>query len=471
MKKIGLLICIIAIVFVFPATAFAGVQAEIIRAFVTDDVLYTYVDITGAEKAITKAEAKIGTGVYPATDSMLTVRQAGSPVRYMLLIDGSTSMGGYKDEIVSFTEELSALSGENTSFYLAKFGEKLTINDEDIAADSIVSEVENLKFDEHATKLHDCINESLDYFEAMPRKGNELRCMIIISDAVEYNPQGGMSFDDIQKRIESSDAMLYGVGLGKNDDALEKLDVLVEASGGNSWELKSTDLSSKIAEEIVEYSSDLYVTGFDISGCEASSESESISVTFSSGSELICRAERSVMIPELNADETANEDNPPTQLPEEPEDSEQGNPYSSEDTISDTNDSQNTPIGLIVGICAAGIVVAVIITLLLKKKNKTGSGIFVKIEVIEGNYAGKTTEFILNNELLVGNSKKCAIKFNDDTLLECNTRVFFAGDRIYVEDMGSQQGTSVNGIIINMPNVLRSGDVISSGNIAFKIKF
>ena len=285
MKKIGLLICIIAIVFVFPATAFAGVQAEIIRAFVTDDVLYTYVDITGAEKAITKAEAKIGTGVYPATDSMLTVRQAGSPVRYMLLIDGSTSMGGYKDEIVSFTEELSALSGENTSFYLAKFGEKLTINDEDIAADSIVSEVENLKFDEHATKLHDCINESLDYFEAMPRKGNELRCMIIISDAVEYNPQGGMSFDDIQKRIESSDAMLYGVGLGKNDDALEKLDVLVEASGGNSWELKSTDLSSKIAEEIVEYSSDLYVTGFDISGCEASSESESISVTFSSGSE------------------------------------------------------------------------------------------------------------------------------------------------------------------------------------------
>ena len=73
-------------------SALAAASADLVRTFVYDGTLYTYVVLSGVTEPITKAEATVGGQVFPASDSLKTVRQAGSPVVEMLLVDCSNSM-------------------------------------------------------------------------------------------------------------------------------------------------------------------------------------------------------------------------------------------------------------------------------------------------------------------------------------------------------------------------------------------
>lgn len=70
----------------------AAPAAELVRVFETGGVLYTYVSLTGSDRPITKAEAKLGRQSFPAAGTLETVRQAGFPVEYLLLVDNSNSM-------------------------------------------------------------------------------------------------------------------------------------------------------------------------------------------------------------------------------------------------------------------------------------------------------------------------------------------------------------------------------------------
>ncbi len=58
----------------------AAGPAEIVRAFVYEGTLYTYISMDGMEKPITKAEAKVGGQTFSASGRLETVRQAGAPV-------------------------------------------------------------------------------------------------------------------------------------------------------------------------------------------------------------------------------------------------------------------------------------------------------------------------------------------------------------------------------------------------------
>ena len=40
-----------------------------------------------------------------------------------------------------------------------------------------------------------------------------------------------------------------------------------------------------------------------------------------------------------------------------------------------------------------------------------------------------------------------------------------------MEDLGSQNGTRVNGTAISMPCALRSGDTLTTGEVVWKLKF
>ena len=75
----------------------AGVQAaasaQIVRAFVSEGCLYTYVDLSGNEQPITKAEARIGSASFPSLGRLETVRQAGSsPTRWSTIPRAASPM-------------------------------------------------------------------------------------------------------------------------------------------------------------------------------------------------------------------------------------------------------------------------------------------------------------------------------------------------------------------------------------------
>ena len=138
--------------------------ARLVRAFVYQDTLYTYVALTGTEAPITKAEAEIGGQVFPATGTLETVRQAGFPVTWMLLVDNSNSMPPFREEVVDFARELAAGSGENTRFLLASFGDSFSLLAEDVSADQLAEALAAIPMDETVTRLHSSIQQALDAF-------------------------------------------------------------------------------------------------------------------------------------------------------------------------------------------------------------------------------------------------------------------------------------------------------------------
>ena len=480
MRRIVSLCLAAALALSLAVGARAAAAAELERAFVYGDTLYTYVDITGADQPITKADAEIDGRTFPASGTLETVRQAGFPVTWLLLVDNSNSMPPFREEVTAFAQELAAACGENTRFSLASFGDQFTLLEEDAAAEQLSEAMAEIPMDETVTRLHSSIDAALDYFDGLPRSGSELRCLVVLSDAVQYDPNAAVSHGELLERINSSGVLVHSVGFGTDAEALESLAALTEASGGIHQVVGDSLTAADAAAALAEDAGALYVTGFSLAGFTPAEETAQVSVTFASGGELLCRGTAEVEFPTGEASE---------EVPEEP--AEEPLPPPAEEavpvggTAPDSGEaapaSGGVPLPLLLGGAAALVIAAAVLLLLARKRRGPApapaaepaaeEGIFLRLEVLRGDYIGGTTEFTLVRELVIGREEDCGIPFADASVSRRNSRVFLAGGAVYIEDLSSQNGTCVNGERISMARQLRSGDEISAGDVSFRLKF
>lgn len=456
----------------------AAEQAELVRAFVYEDTLYTYVELTDVTRPITKADATLGTQVFPASGTLETVRQVGSPVTYLLLVDCSNSMPDFQADVQAFAAELARTAGENTRFILATFGKDFTVLAEDLTADSLSAQIGTIAYTATQTRLHSSLGEMLDYFESLPRQGSELRSAVVLSDAVQYDPQGGISYEEILDRIGQSDVMVHSVGFGTDTGALENMARLVGASGGIHAVVGPSLTAQAAAENLTEYTNHLLVTGFPIGAYTGPGGTEHLSVTFASGAELICRAETEAEIPEMlssGRDETPAEE--PVLPPSDAASS--GTGEAADTAPEETSRDAGTPIsGAVAGAIGGAVILAVILAAVLLRRKKpvppsavNQPGIYMRLEVLEGTLTSTRTEFNLTGELLVGRDNGCDIVFDSPVLSRRHTRIFWDGTAVQVQDLDSQNGTAVNGAAVTEPRILRSGDEITAGDVRFRLKF
>ena len=468
-------------------------SAEMIRAFVQGDVLYAYVDLTGNESPITKAEASIGGQVFSSSGNLETVRQAGSPVTYLLLLDASTSMPGYQEEIVAYAGALSQTAGEHTRFLLATFGAEFALVEEDLAPEELSGAVEAVAYTETSSRLLEGISAALDYLEGLPRSGNELRNIVVLSDAVEYDADGSVPYDGLLERLTASDAILHSVGFGGDKTPLGSLAALAEASGGRHWAAGAEHTAAAAAEELSEMNGRLYVTSFSLSGYSGGTGRQEVSVTFAAGAELACRAQAEVTIPEdgiLPGGEPVREE-PDRVLPP----SGQGSQTPASPAPAQEDDKPALGAATLEILAGAGflVILAVVLLIVLVRRRRrrqqeggspaapqqpqvppvppSGQGIYVRLEILRGTYLGQSQEFTLETELVIGRDSACDMVFDDPAISRRHVRVFLAGGVVYLEDLGSQNGTFLNGARVEMASILRSGDEIALGDTALRLKF
>lgn len=469
MKKLGTLALCLGLAAALCAQSLAAGTAEIVRSFVYEGTLYTYVSMD-VSQPVTKAEAKLGGQTFFATDRLETVRQAGAPVTWLLLVDNSTSMPAFRRETEVFARALGQAGGENTRFILASFGDAFTVVEEEVPGKDLAERVEALPFDERVTRLHTAIDAALDYFEGLPREGNELRCMVVLSDAVQYDPQGGLPYEELLERVERSDVMLHSVGLGADRESLDSLGRLASASGG----LHQT-IDARTAEDaagaLAESSGELYVTGFDFSGYTTAGGMERVSVTFASGAELICRAEAEVEIPERES-AAPPEERPNPELPA-PAEIESGSGAASPAAPGVDVAELLPAIGAAVALAAAVLAAA-----LLRRKKKSPpaegpAGIYIRVELVRGELADgrETQELNLRDELIIGTDPACEIPVRDENAAPRHARLFSMEGAVYVEDLRAPGGTKVNGTELRDAQRLRSGDEITIGGAGIRLKF
>lgn len=140
---------------------------------------------------------------------------------------------------------------------------------------------------------------------------------------------------------------------------------------------------------------------------------------------------------------------------------------------------------MVIVIGVAVIAAAVAAAALLRRKNAPApaspqppqpaesgsSGIYLRLEVLEGSLSSQATTFDLTGELILGRDSACDICFDCPSLSRRHARIFWTGSAVCVEDLGSQNGTFVNNTPADAPQVLRSGAEIRAGDVAFRLKF
>jgi len=105
---------------------------------------------------------------------------------------------------------------------------------------------------------------------------------------------------------------------------------------------------------------------------------------------------------------------------------------------------------------------------LVAGQRKKGVGAWV-ITVTQGPSALMGVTVPVNGPVVIGRSPGADIVIGDDFVSGKHARVSPAGDGAVLEDLGSTNGTVLNGQRLSVPTQLRPGDAIDIGSVRLKV--
>ena len=92
----------------------------------------------------------------------------------------------------------------------------------------------------------------------------------------------------------------------------------------------------------------------------------------------------------------------------------------------------------------------------------------VKLKVLKGSKAG-TVWPVNGHQLLIGRGEDCDLRPRNDNISRRHCVIRVTDSQILVQDLGSKNGTFINGERIASEQGLKAGDTISVGPIAFEV--
>jgi hypothetical protein len=102
-------------------------------------------------------------------------------------------------------------------------------------------------------------------------------------------------------------------------------------------------------------------------------------------------------------------------------------------------------------------------------KSRSRSGPASRL-VVDKPVAKKGIAFDIGPELTVGRAAGCQIALADDTYVsQLHARVFERSGQVYVEDLGSTNGTYVNGHRVSAPTPVQKGDSLQVGSTVLEV--
>ncbi len=88
--------------------------------------------------------------------------------------------------------------------------------------------------------------------------------------------------------------------------------------------------------------------------------------------------------------------------------------------------------------------------------------------VIHGNELGKKIDLESGKPLVMGRGRQSDVQLDQDSVSRRHAMATIEGKKVWVEDLGSTNGTYVNDRLITAPHILRDGDLLSIGRTIFK---
>jgi pSer/pThr/pTyr-binding forkhead associated (FHA) protein len=83
----------------------------------------------------------------------------------------------------------------------------------------------------------------------------------------------------------------------------------------------------------------------------------------------------------------------------------------------------------------------------------------------------KGVEFPLSDEMTVGRAAGCGVALTEDTFVsQLHARVFRRDGELFIEDLGSTNGTYLNGKKVSAASVVRKGDRVQVGRTTLELQ-
>jgi FHA domain len=96
------------------------------------------------------------------------------------------------------------------------------------------------------------------------------------------------------------------------------------------------------------------------------------------------------------------------------------------------------------------------------------AGVSPRLEVVAAMGHEPGTSFDVGNGATLGRSDGADINVNDPFASSAHARIFPRGDYMYVEDMGSTNGTYLNGRQVRTPERLKVADSVRIGDTEYR---
>ena len=502
-RKAGLWLAVGLLFMFFTTPVYAAREdsaMEAVSGYCLGDELHAFVRLNddfdmANSKVSLQSDAVTGTDIA----AVAPMTETNSTVHYMFMLDLSGSMRMHTNEVNAFAEAVMEQEKQNAFYTVAAFGERFEVVRENLTdKNAVIKVLDELEYTEQLTDPYTGVESALTYLDGYSIRSGDVIHLIVITDG---DPDLGYEDDEKQKELAQSAA-----------DRIKKTpEIIVSTFCTAEWDETAYETFSmgkgvhertgsgqdatEAGKDVAEYVDALYRVSFKLSK-NAASERFAAQMQIRSGSlegELKFFDVDLENIPDLkmfsgsgpnvSTQEETPENNNVT-AESEVEETETTAESTEEPFGTDTEediDQNSEGKGLLFWIipALAVVIVVVIFAVLLIIKHKRGikqakpasGSIMMKLEVYAGNCVTRTTTFYLKDSLIIGSAKKCDLVFADQEVALQNSRIFNKNDMIYIEDLNSKEGTAIGGMRIQGQNRLRSGDVISIGNVEFSFRF
>ncbi len=101
-----------------------------------------------------------------------------------------------------------------------------------------------------------------------------------------------------------------------------------------------------------------------------------------------------------------------------------------------------------------------------RRKEKSWS-----VAVEKGPKELRGVNITVNGPIVVGRSPGADIVIGAEYVSSRHARFVLMGQNLFIEDLGSLNGTAVNGLYISEPTALKNGDKVSVGDVTMRVRF
>lgn len=486
-----------------------GDSCKVASAYFTGEDLYVFLEPQEgknlpSEMGLLLNQAQVDTATPES------VWGSDTQVSYLFLMDLSTSMIEYQEQVMAFSEDLFRQEKQPIQVILAGFGDRFEVLEKDLTTDSAVRQaIRSVAYDHTATDLPGGVAQAAQYLATEMVPQGEVVNVVVFTDGIPWPEQSESRTEEAAALentiVETPEMILHSVVFGSQGDP-EILAALATGSGVDVAVPNSQNVApggEQVAAMVDGLSKLVFQPGIDMNSPRF--EGQIFFNNDGASSFLTLKNVRNYPIalpvdhpptaqpaasyepePTPTTQPTLHPENPVSEAPTEsgqgPSSSVEEEPHSAVESSAAAGFSQRPEAGdqsipWIWIAAGCGVVAAVLVitgmVLRSRAKGKTTEGhvgVAVKLEIIRGHQKGSQRIFYLDSPLIIGSGASCQLIWKDKDMPAQSARVFLQDQAVFIEGLTSAE-VYIGGIRIYTSNRLRSGDEVTIANTKFSFRF